>query len=475
MKNNKGLKIALISTSSALVLAIAYILIIVVFGVGVEEPDNTLTPPPAPVFEYELSEDGHYILKRYLGEDKVVTVPSMYNDIPVKEIAEYAFVGSNIREITVPDTVEAIGFGAFDHCYELGKITIPFVGSDVEYPRASHFSYIFGIKEVAIDKPIDQQERNVLILRYMTEVTITMGNRGPGVYIPAGAFYGVKNLTKVVIQGEAVGIGNMAFAECTDLASITIPDSVQYIGKKAFYKTAIKDITLPSGLKSIGGEALAYNTLNDIVLPNTVETIGSGVFYGSKIKSVRLPENIEKIPSEMFRQTRITETLVLPESVTEIGSYAFAACRADLSWNPRNIKRLEEYAFEYFSKYVDHIISLPKVEYIGDGCFKELWYGRKGHIDLSTNSSLKYIGANAFQDVDMMGITIPESVTYIGSGAFRVTDGEHPQYSIQFEDKTGWYMYELGADTGEAIDPIDLASDVAYKLFSQTRELRKLD
>ena len=101
-------------------------------------------------------------------------------------------------------------------------------------------------------------------------------------------------------------INHQAFEGCSDLTSITIPNSVDSIGRSAFHKCySLSSVTISVGVATIGGEAFENCTgLKSISIPNSVTSIGIGAF------------------SNCSGLTSIT----IPNSVTSIGDYAFYNC-----------------------------------------------------------------------------------------------------------------------------------------------------
>ena len=101
-------------------------------------------------------------------------------------------------------------------------------------------------------------------------------------------------------------IGRSAFAGCSSLTSLTIPNSVTSIGDGAFYGC--------SGLTSV-------------TIPNSVTSIGEGAFrYCSSLTSVTIPNSVTSIGDVAFRGCSSLTSVTIPNSVTSIGRFAFSDC-----------------------------------------------------------------------------------------------------------------------------------------------------
>lgn len=96
-------------------------------------------------------------------------------------------------------------------------------------------------------------------------------------------------------------IGSEAFRDCTDLTSITIPDSVKNIGRAAFYNcSCLTSVTIGNTVKSIGAWAFwGCISLTSITIPNSVTSIGMCAFSYSKVASVTIG-NIEYKTQEVI-------------------------------------------------------------------------------------------------------------------------------------------------------------------------------
>jgi hypothetical protein len=94
--------------------------------------------------------------------------------------------------------------------------------------------------------------------------------------IPNDAFAGCTTLTNVIIPNRVTSIGNASFQNCSCLESVTIPASVTTIGSNAFRNcTSLTSITIPSSVQGIGGSAFAdCNSLNSVTFQGTIPSSG---------------------------------------------------------------------------------------------------------------------------------------------------------------------------------------------------------
>lgn len=152
-----------------------------------------------------------------VGEDgNLVTTDSS----ALKTIGQKAFADTGITEIDLPDSLVAIGFGAFDGCTAMTKITVPFIGGSANTTHA-FLGYIFGAAsaETAYNY-VPASLKTVIISDNCKE-------------IPAFAFYKLSSLESVYIGQSVTEIGNSAFAYCTGISDIFVPKSVNKIAANA--------------------------------------------------------------------------------------------------------------------------------------------------------------------------------------------------------------------------------------------------
>ena len=174
---------------------------------------------------------------------------------------------------------------------------------------------------------------------------IISGNNSPTTQIT-----NVKDATDISVGNSVTSITNWAFAYCSSLTSIILPDSVKSIGNYTFYNSSLPSIIIPDSISSIGKYAFYSCPLSSIIIPdsisstntnafqycgflttvtlgNSIKTIGSNTFYGcSSLTSINLPSSLTKIGDYVFFECSSLTSLTLPSSLTSIGTNAFQYC-----------------------------------------------------------------------------------------------------------------------------------------------------
>lgn len=143
------------------------------------------------------------------------------------------------------------------------------------------------------------------------------------------------------IDGKTVvGIGDGAFRSCTGLTSVVIPGCVEDIGDEAFYNcSALRFVTIHDGVRDIGDMAFGGTAVRGIYVPPSVDDIGGGAFNNGSLEQIDVDENnrdfcdadgvlYDKYMTKLycFPCKIISESYTVPNSVREIGEYAFLDC-----------------------------------------------------------------------------------------------------------------------------------------------------
>ena len=147
--------------------------------------------------------------------------------------------------------------------------------------------------------------------------------------IGESAFSQCTRLTNVTIPNSVTSIGTSAFSQCEELTNVIIPNSVTTIGNEVFsYCSGLTNVTIPNSVTIIGNSAFyGCESLTSITIPNSVTSIGQSTFGGCVgLTNVTIPNGVTSIGTGAFSQCTGLTNVTIPNSVTSIGTSAFYAC-----------------------------------------------------------------------------------------------------------------------------------------------------
>ncbi|MBQ4141689.1 MAG: leucine-rich repeat protein [Clostridia bacterium] len=279
--------------------------------------------------KYSINSDGRsYSVAMGDCTDTDVVIPLTYNGLPVTGISNRGFVEcSELKSISIPNTVTSIGEFAFNECSSLTSITIPYGVTQISERT---FWNCTSLKRVNIPDSVTIIEsyafwkcgqltgvtipENVTVLgtaafadcSSITSIiipnsVISMGSSTRG----GSVFSGCTNLRSITIPDSVTEFGPANFSDCTSLTSAKIGSGVTELGNRTFFRcSSLKNVSMGSSVTHIGEDAFyECEALESIVISNSVETIDKNVFTGcSSLKSVTIPASVSKIDSGAFSE-----------------------------------------------------------------------------------------------------------------------------------------------------------------------------
>ena len=356
-----------------------------------------------PMYDYKFDYEYEYIPMvpwvAFRSQIKKVVI-----DEGVTSIGSYSFYECpNLTEVIIGNDVERIEEMAFSHNNYVEKLT---VGTGLKYVSSAGYGVWNGwvhLKEIHIsdlsawytiegEMPCGWEDYGGTCLYLngdkITEITVPDNVTS----IRDGAFEGYSGITKITIPDSVNSIGNFAFALCPDLKEVYYEGNVEQWIKINRNGPAFNGF--PYTGKDVNINLYIDKTLvTDLVVPDSVTEIGDYAFSNcSTLSSVYIPQSVKTIGKEVFANCDKLNNVEMSDGVETIGAFAF--CQSSL---------------------LESIVLPDSVTVVGEWAFEDC----KNLKSCTFSRNLENISERMFSDcVSLKNITLPEKIMTIGASAF---------------------------------------------------------
>lgn len=217
-----------------------------------------------------------------------------------KIIENGAFNSSGITELSIRNDVSIImtdrtgASGLFGNCNSLSSVHLPDTLTEI---RAGDFSKTFSLAEITIPDSVSAIGDRAFSGSGIKHIHVPENVKliGDMQDYASGAFEGCKSMSSITLEEGLLSIGNYTFNQCDSLMSVVIPDSVTNIGRCAFIGSNIppsasnlESVVIGSGVSSIGQNAFqrCYKLSSVVFRGKTIEQVQAMANYPWSIPEV---------------------------------------------------------------------------------------------------------------------------------------------------------------------------------------------
>lgn len=289
---------------------------------------------------YQINESALTAVITHCNTDATgaLTIPDTIDEYKVIKIGAEAFKDClGLESVVIPQTVSDIEESAFQGCKKLANVTLPEGITEIK-------PYTFsGCGLTSLEFPDSLVKIGDYAFQNLKVHDLTIPDH---IEICGTGAFANSSLNSVVLPDGFTEISDSMFDGSHELRQVKLPQNLKRIGNKAFSTCyELRDMVLPEGVTFIGDEAFqvcgAYVTYGDyysasgftsITLPSTLQHIGKKAFYMCQsLKSIVIPDQVTEIDTYTFAYCYKMATVVFPANITRIADDAFIQCADRIS------------------------------------------------------------------------------------------------------------------------------------------------
>ncbi len=341
-------------------------------------------------FEYLVLEDDYVFLIAFKDcpySDEII-IPSEIEGHKVRDLADNLFSNTDVKTVYVPHTVTNINPETFENASNLEEI----ICED-------------GGKYSSVD----------------------------------GVLYNKDNTTLIKVPEAKTEINKYS-------------ENLKTIEDNAFRNSSVKEVELPETVKYMDESVFAFSKIEKVMLPETIAEIPEMCFYGcGNLKEVVLPEATKTIKANAFSNCTSLENIYLPYGIENIEGAAFHCAGIKSVVIPDSVKNIGNYAFGYYSA--------DDIEFVKDESFEIYGRSQTSAEEYATLNGFKFTDASPKQPEIWYAYTDKVSVTLFWE---QTEDAQSYEIYRKIDDKAFTKIAEIGLDEDTAYSDLTVENGQTY-------------
>jgi len=333
----------------------------------------------------------------------------------IERIEDYTFVSNNISSLVLNEGIKSIGNASFS-TNSLKSLKLPdsLTSLDLSFGGNALEELDTGGGSINIEVGTFSSSQDSL-------KKLILGNDNSNVEQVMGqnAFNNFSVLTDVTINGNVRTISRNAFNNDTLLSNVMLSPNIEKIDEYAFYRcSSLKNIILPNNLKTIGSYSFNGSKLVSVTIPDSVTYIGEVAFLNVPFTSLDLGNGVITISNGAFKGSSKLDTITIPDSTESIGTEILGGRTINVLNIGDGIQSIEAPMFINVTVTTINIGKNSSKSQTIEG-FALNSSQLKGVENVNIYGSVKTIGSDAFSEMSVKKVTLAEGITTIEKNVFQ--------------------------------------------------------